>query len=110
MQKTSDGYGPGMYPPTSQMNVSSNVRTAPYPKTFGSGTWDAHPDARSASMSGTSTSAHVPASMRRRQRGSLSRQAGRRGIGANRRDSATDAPHSGHFPSGGWARRSYSQT
>ena len=46
----------------------------------------------------------MPASMRRRQRGSLSRQAGRRGIAATRRDSATDAPHSGHFPSGGWAQ------
>ena len=32
---------------------------------------------------------------------SLSRQAGRRGIAAIRRDSATDVPHSGHSPSCG---------
>src|SRR5688572_2302701 len=105
MQKASGGYTYRLV-----TNVSSSVLTVPWePKRFGTGTKGAHSNAFSASMSGKSTRTHAPASMRRRQRGSLSRQAGRRGIAATRRDSATDSPHSGHFPSGGWARTSYPQ-
>jgi hypothetical protein len=92
-----------------QSSVSSNVMLPGKPKTFGTLTLEAHPDIRNASMRGKSTRIHAPASMRRRQRGSLSRQAGRQGIAANRTDSATEAAHSGHFPSRGWARRSYPQ-
>jgi hypothetical protein len=91
-------------------NVSSSVRTVPgKPKTFGTGMRAAHPSALIASTTGTDARTHAPASTRRRQRGSLSPHAGRRGIAASRRDAATDPPHSGHVPSSGWARRSYPQ-
>ena len=58
---------------------------------------------------GKSTTVNMISGIHRPSSGYISVD-GQRQDFANRRDSATDAPHSGHFPSRGWARRSYPQT